>query len=217
MLAAISRLKAYRDMSQEEKGNLLDVLCVVEQLGGGFYADFRFTVPLTSSQIASLIGWDQTTWEKFKSDMLRGKILRERNGSVYFPHMAQTSSESISNDAREISLEILTHWNSKKIVVHKETQALLKEIAKLVRKHEYSLGQVTNAIDNYAIILHGSEYFWTKKWNLNEFLSRGVARFHSNQNPMDTYRSNNGTGRIVCKSIMSPRRECSEFPTEDEI
>lgn len=217
MLAAIARLKAYKAMSPEEKGHLLDLLCAAEQSGGGFYADLKFTVPLTTSQIVSLLGWDQATWEKFKRDMLQGKILKEHNGSVYCPYMAQVSADSMNDEARDIALGILAYWNSKKIVIHKETPALLKAIVKYVRKHEYSLEQVTDAIDNYAIVLNGSEYYWTKKWNLNDFLSRGVARFHSDQNPLDAFKNRKAGSKAAGKSIMAPRRECSEFPTEDDI
>lgn len=217
MLQAISRLKAYRKMSRAEKGLLLDTLCVLEGSGGGFYADLKYTVPLTTSQIAKLLGFDEITWEKYKRDLLQANILKEHNGSVYCPYMTQVSNDGISEEGMDIAITILAHWNSKKIIVHNETPAMLKNIIKYVRKHAYELKQVTEAIDNYAVILNGSEYFWTKKWNLSDFLSRGVAKFQSDANPFEAYADHRHTPRASGKSIMTPRRECSALPTEDDI
>jgi hypothetical protein len=217
MLTAISRLKAYKEMSGEEKGDLLDTLCALEGSGGGFYADLKFTVPLTTSQIANLLGWKEYYWEYIKNTFVDGKILKEHNGSVYCPYMTQVSADSINDEAREIALEILAHWNSKKIIVHNETPALLKSITKYVRKHDYTLDQVRDAIDNYAIVLMGSEYYWTKKWCLNDFLSRGVARFHSDQKPLDVFRSEDGSRKKKAGRSIYSHREVSPLPTEDEL
>ena len=217
MLTAISRLRAYKEMSHAEKGILLDTLCALEGSGGGFYADLKFTIPLTTSQISDLLGWGEDAWEQFKNTMVEGKILKEHNGSVYCPYMAQVSNDSMSDEAMDVALWILAYWNSKKIVTHKETPALLKSIVNYVRKRDYSLEQVKDAIDNYSIILNGSEYFWTKKWNLNDFLSRGVAKFQSDVKPFEAYLSRKFNEKPTGKSIMTPRREASEFPTEDEM
>lgn len=217
MLAAIARLKKYKKLTPIEKGVLLDTLCALEGQGGGFYADLKFTIPLTTSQIADLLGWGEDAWEQFKNDMVQGKIFKEHNGSIYCPAMTQVSADSMSDEARDISLEILAHWNSKKIVVHKETPELLRNIVKYIRKRDYTLGQVKDAIDNYATILAGSEYFWTKKWNLSDFLSRGVERFQSEKDPFESFRINKKfSGKASGPSIMAPR-EVSPFPTEDEI
>lgn len=86
---------------------------------------------------------------------------------------------------------LLQHWNSKKIIIHKRvTPDAERELTKLL-KH-YTLEEIFELVDFYATILepgvpeHEQKYFWTHKWNLFEFLRRGVPKFDG-QEP-DSYR-----------------------------
>lgn len=77
---------------------------------------------------------------------------------------------------------VLRHWNGKGIIVHRKlTHDLDLEISRTLR--HYSLEEVFGFIDFYATILEPGvperqkKYFWSYKWNLWEFLRRGVKKF----------------------------------------
>lgn len=68
---------------------------------------------------------------------------------------------------------IFNYWNVKKIITHKKTSTVLKRIAKQrKRKADYSLTEILEAIDNYAMVVNGPNYWWDYKWPLWEFLQR---------------------------------------------
>lgn len=78
--------------------------------------------------------------------------------------------------------EIFDHWNSKKITVHKAlSQDMKTQIARALQS--YQVEDVKGFIDFYATILEigvpedKKKYFWSYKWNLYEFLMRGVKKF----------------------------------------
>ena len=84
--------------------------------------------------------------------------------------------------SQENKKQIFDYWNSKKIVVHKRMgEELGNEIGRCIKK--YDIDTIKEAIDLYAMILEPGtpedlkKYFWTYKWNLSEFLMRGVKRF----------------------------------------
>lgn len=79
-------------------------------------------------------------------------------------------------------LEVLRYWNSKKIIVHRKlNHDIDTEISRTLRY--YTVEEVKGFIDFYATILEPEipepqkKYFWTYKWNLYEFLKRGVKKF----------------------------------------
>jgi hypothetical protein len=78
--------------------------------------------------------------------------------------------------------EVFDYWNSKGIVLHKKMtpdQAL--EIGRNL--NYYSKEDLFKLIDFYATILEpgvqveDKKFFWSYKWNLYEFLKRGVKKF----------------------------------------
>ena len=83
---------------------------------------------------------------------------------------------------KEEKQEMMNYWNSKKIVVHKimSGETSLK-LASVIRS--YGADYLKELIDLYATILEvgvdeeDKKYFWTHKWNLYEFLMRGVKKF----------------------------------------
>lgn len=90
---------------------------------------------------------------------------------------------------KEYIYTIFQHWNSKKIIVHRELTDSLKGHINARLKH-YSVNEILEAIDNYDTILKGDEYFWTYKWGLGDFLTRqnGFVNFLTENNPFNNYR-----------------------------
>jgi len=78
--------------------------------------------------------------------------------------------------------EILRHWNSKKITVHKRINEDLNTVMNRTLRG-FTVEEVKELIDFYATILElgvperEQKYFWTYKWNLYEFLMRGIKKF----------------------------------------
>lgn len=78
--------------------------------------------------------------------------------------------------------EILDHWNSKKIVIHRNLlPGLSKEIDRMLKF--VTVEDLKESINFYATILEpgvpeaDKKYFWSHKWNLQDFLHRGFEKF----------------------------------------
>jgi hypothetical protein len=81
-----------------------------------------------------------------------------------------------SESEKSVNLEILNHWNSKKIICHKNNAISLKKIGQGIKhRGNYSSQEIKQAIDSYHLVLTGDDYFWTHKWSLWEFLKRDNA------------------------------------------
>jgi len=90
------------------------------------------------------------------------------------------------------SNNIYSHWNSKKIIRHKElSEEMKKAINKALKK--YSEDEIIQAINTYDEILK-SDFFFNYKWSLTDFLNRknGISTFTeegSNKANYDTWNS----------------------------
>jgi hypothetical protein len=89
----------------------------------------------------------------------------------------QKEQSSQYNNLNIIFNNIYSHWNSKKIIVHK---SLNKDMEKAVEKalKKYSEAEIVQAIDTYSEIL-GSDFYFSYKWSLVDFLNRqkGISTF----------------------------------------
>lgn len=90
--------------------------------------------------------------------------------------------ETIKVTPVKIRKEVFDYWNTKKIVVHRSMNGdLSRELDKVIRG--YGLEYTKEIIDLYATILEPGipeeqkTYYWSYKWNLFEFLTRGVKKF----------------------------------------
>ncbi len=97
----------------------------------------------------------------------------------------QYKQEDINkNTNKNIILSVFTHWNAKKIIRHRElTKALSSSIN--ARLDKYPAELIMDAIDNYATVLHGDEYFFSYKWPLDEFIKpKNLDRFLAESKPL---------------------------------
>jgi hypothetical protein len=82
----------------------------------------------------------------------------------------------------------------KDLMQHKSINTFKKQISKNKVKdilEEYSLTEVTNSIDNYNFVLTNSEYTFTYRWPLWDFLNRGLHKFVDLANPLTNYKKRN--------------------------
>jgi len=207
MLAALSRLKIYKTLNWDVKGVLLEMLCALDKLKGGFYADKEMKVPLSDAQISRLIGVMELQWVNFKQTLIEGGVLRERNGGVYCPLLTESVEVKADPDDLALADSILEFWNSKNIQKHGRTSVLIAKIIRFVKKFAYTKEQLEDAITNYERILHSSDYFWTKKWSITDFLSRGVDRFVSDARPFEMFQQQSSMKKKQSILTPKPRKE----------
>ena len=85
---------------------------------------------------------------------------------------------------------IIKHWNSKNIkkLEYRESKVKQKTIAKInsILK-DYLITEIVEAINNYYVILESDKHFFSYKWQLWEFLDRGLTNFLTKNKPVENY------------------------------
>lgn len=85
---------------------------------------------------------------------------------------------------------IISHWNSKNIknLEDRESSVMEKTIFKIESSlKDYSQDEILEAIDNYHSILKSNKHFFSYKWQLWEFLDRGLVNFLTKNDPFTNY------------------------------
>jgi hypothetical protein len=78
--------------------------------------------------------------------------------------------------SKDTYMRILNFWNSLKIIEHKDTDKLRKKVIASLKV--YTPEELEDAFKNYAYILSQPDrFFWSYKWQLKDFLDRGIERF----------------------------------------
>jgi len=79
--------------------------------------------------------------------------------------------------------DLLTYWNSRKLITHrrppKNGTKLLKNCLKDALKY-YSTEEIKNGIFNYSVVLNSKTTYFNYRWNVAEFLDRGLEKFMGN-------------------------------------
>lgn len=110
------------------------------------------------------------------------------------------SEENRREDRVRYRADVLEAWNAVKVIIHKTlSKDAQKEIDKLFGE-KYTLADIKKAIALYATILQGKEYFWSYKWNLYEFLKRGLKKFEG-KTPEDYLKSGSVTRETKADKI----------------
>ena len=90
----------------------------------------------------------------------------------------------------EVVLNIFEFWNEKKIIPHK---CLTNEFGEAIEKalKTYTEEEIKCYIDRYAEVLKDTEYFFSYKWTLAQFLSRkeGISSFADDGDKWVSYQS----------------------------
>ena len=102
----------------------------------------------------------------------------------------------IMNDERGMMINaIFENWNKRKIIRHRDVKKYEKHISS---KFElYSMEELLQAIDNYALVLHDDRFFWSKTWNLEQFLNQ--------KNALDRFLPENFMEETYLKREQAPR------------
>lgn len=96
---------------------------------------------------------------------------------------------------KEEVLSVFDYWNAQKIIEHRKlTDKLKRKINGSLK--DYSINEIKSAIDNYKFILESPLFYFTYKWNLTDFLQRGLEKFLDLETAKNNYKKetiqNNG-------------------------
>ena len=95
--------------------------------------------------------------------------------------------ETIIETLKENISVVFDHWNSLKIIKHKNITDRMKTALKSALK-SYTNEEICQAMRNYAEVLHGEDYFWQYRWTFDEFLRRGLEKFMDGEVARENYR-----------------------------
>lgn len=95
------------------------------------------------------------------------------------------------------AVQVFDFWNYQTIITHKQLSCKAKGKINALLAEGYTTEDILTAIENYAIILAGSEFYFTYKWGLADFLQRGFENFKNLDIAKNNYRrkTNNGIGK----------------------
>lgn len=126
--------------------------------------------------------------------------------------------------------EIFDYWNAKKVRGNawKGCSEITPNIAKAITnwlKEGYTVKHLTDALDNYALILLNSDYTWTYAWSIYELFTRGkkwdrtdkqLYRFLANNFQAIDYMTESAKRRL--KAVKQPlqKRKPLVLVTEEE-
>jgi phage replication O-like protein O len=119
-------------------------------------------------------------------------------GEQYFPSQGnkktpqQGNKKTPKKEKKENSKEniyiVFSHWNLKKIITHRTLTDKISSSINARFEEGYSVEEILGAIDNYEIILRDNEhYFWSYKWGISDFLTRGLDKFKTESDPFKNY------------------------------
>jgi hypothetical protein len=98
---------------------------------------------------------------------------KEKDIHQVFDSWNKYKGQSVTKDKKNIT------WHSHQL---RNDRSISPEIAKAIRQTlsgGHSIVDIRGAIDNYAKVLLGEDYFWSYPWGLTEFLTRGEEK-HKN-------------------------------------
>jgi hypothetical protein len=110
------------------------------------------------------------------------------------PHGKKAAAEETpfnnNNNVSNINNNIYTIfelWNKQKITVHRQ---LSDKQDKAIKKalSNYTVSEICKAIETYAIVVKGKEYYFKYEWRLEEFLGRGLEKFIDREKALKNYR-----------------------------
>ena len=136
------------------------------------------------------INKDSSTWRLSPKKVTYPKKVTgvPKKGDSEYPKKVNTKEILKDNITKESICRIFELWNLQGIIKHRAVGKYKPNINAALK--DYTECEILEAITNYKKILDGSEYYWTHKWTLREFLQRGIDKFLDDNNPFKNYRTN---------------------------
>lgn len=153
-----------------------------------FFGDFFKVSPSRASEIInSLIKKDyiKANYEKNGKEIQK-RVLDISKGGIRYSEGGYSENTEGNNT---VINNIYSHWNKKGILVTHTTSAVRRNIQKRHRDIVSEFGEegVIKAIDNYAEVISSADHYFSYKWPLWDFLTRGVDKFIDSAEPLTNF------------------------------
>jgi len=184
-------LRSYRNLQNDmeyiennavKKPSLSTIKRTVDKL----VADKRITIELTElGTLFTVVNYckyqDLKTYKKKSRNDAENSVGTQME-------QPRNNNNNVNNDKNDKSIySIFKHWNSKKIVVHKELTQAMSSCINARLEAGNTIEEITEAIDNYEKILTGEEWFWSYKWGMTDFLKKGLDKFRTENDPFKNH------------------------------
>jgi len=145
-----------------------------------------------------------------KTRTVRGQIPpKNKNKEIRTKNKNKTPISPLKNSAskNKDTIKIIDSWNSEQIIIHKVSDKLILDVAKLIKAKKLSASDILKAIENYKFILSNKNFIWTHKWSLKEFLKRENAeKFFPGEFNLDRFpKSQNSKAKERQDNMLSMR------------
>jgi len=101
----------------------------------------------------------------------------------------------IESKLKESNIKVLESWNSQNIRNLKDGESKIREKTESkidAALKEYPLEIIIRAIENYGQVIHHPElFFFSYRWELIEFLQRGLRKFIDEAQPFENFKIKN--------------------------
>lgn len=88
--------------------------------------------------------------------------------------------------------EIFDYWNNiPGLIKHRDIERFRTSIS--ARLKVYSVDELKESISNYAKIINSDDYYFSYRWQLKDFLLRGIDRFLNINKPFEIYKKGYGS------------------------
>lgn len=140
---------------------------------------------------------DHERWEKGGSS---ATISTPRKGGS---SATRKGGSSATHKRNKICIPVFDHWNEKGIIHHRTLTDRMKRAISGRLREGYTTQDLLQAIDNYHQVLNSDEHFFSYRWTLTDFLSRGLERFMSEARPLENFRKDRSRTQ-ACRNAGAP-------------
>lgn len=122
----------------------------------------------------------------------------------------KVTKEVKSESTEDLQVRDVFHfWNNCKTWGnHRNISDFVPSIKKVL--NNYCLLEITEAIENYAIVRNSDDHYFSHLWTLKDFLNRGFLNFIKTADPLNNYRIKNN-GRKTTNNPSVSSQDKSEF------
>jgi len=134
-------------------------------------------VPEERRTIISIVNWGVYQGGDDEKGQSKDSERTEKGRSSDDDRTEKSTIKNVENiDQEDIYTRIFRYWNAKGIIRHRLLDDKIKRKINGALKG-FSEQEILNAIDNYARIVKDDRYYFSYKWTLKDFLSRGLDMF----------------------------------------
>lgn len=159
--------------------------------------------------------YDKTKWYAFKNEknMVGELTIGEKslcqNGQRDLSELTNTYDKNdkpipyINTDNKHKYIQdVIKYWNEKNIIKHKESVCinyLKKRHIKVI--DDLGIDKLYRTIDNYKKVVASEAYYFSHKWNLWDFIARGVYKFVDEADPLNNFLKNKDKVKVMPKKL----------------